>query len=67
MTGRVAPAVRATYRLQMHGGFRLEDALAALPYLDRLGVSHAYASPILQARAGSTHGYDVTDPRRLNA
>ena len=37
------------------------------PYLRRLGVSHLYLSPCLQARAGSTHGYDVIDPRRISA
>jgi (1->4)-alpha-D-glucan 1-alpha-D-glucosylmutase len=56
----------ATYRLQMHAGFTLRDAAAAVPYLDSLGVSHLYLSPILTARPGSTHGYDVIDPTRLN-
>ena len=40
--------------------------LALVPYLRDLGVSHVYASPLLTARAGSTHGYDVCDPTRLN-
>src|SRR5205823_1126804 len=31
-----------------------------------LGVSHLYLSPSLQARAGSTHGYDVIDPTRVS-
>jgi (1->4)-alpha-D-glucan 1-alpha-D-glucosylmutase len=31
-----------------------------------LGVTDLYASPILMARKGSTHGYDVTDATRLN-
>ncbi|MFN2433222.1 MAG: malto-oligosyltrehalose synthase [Gemmatimonadota bacterium] len=57
---------RATYRLQLHGGFRLDDARAQVPYLSQLGVSHVYASPLLAARPGSTHGYDVVDPTRLN-
>lgn len=57
---------RATYRLQFHRGFTLRDALAIVPYLAALGVSHAYASPLLAARAGSTHGYDVCDPTRVN-
>ena len=60
------PPLRATYRLQLHGGFRLADATAVVAYLERLGVSHLYASPILRARAGSTHGYDVADPDALN-
>src|SRR5205085_11675946 len=32
-----------------------------------LGISHVYLSPILQAAAGSTHGYDVVDHSRINA
>lgn len=60
------PAWRATYRLQFHEGFTFGHALAALPYLEALGISHVYASPIFAARPGSTHGYDVTDPTRVN-
>ncbi|MBI2080845.1 MAG: malto-oligosyltrehalose synthase, partial [candidate division NC10 bacterium] len=56
----------ATYRLQFHRGFRFGDARALVPYLDALGVSDLYASPLLAARRGSTHGYDVADPTRLN-
>ena len=56
----------ATYRLQLNAGFRLENVRALVPYLERLGVSHVYASPILAARPGSLHGYDVVDPTRLN-
>ena len=43
-------------------GFR--EARALVPYLRDLGVSHLYLSPSLQARPGSTHGYDVVDPAR---
>lgn len=65
MSGRLRiPA--ATYRLQFNGSFRFEDACSLVPYLRRLGISDVYASPILQARLGSSHGYDVTDPTRLN-
>ena len=56
----------ATYRLQFNRGFRFEDARRLVPYLHRLGISDLYASPILKARRGSLHGYDVTDPSRLN-
>src|ERR1051325_4428152 len=42
------------------------DAAAIIPYLDDLGVSHLYVSPVLAARRGSRHGYDATDPRRVN-
>lgn len=56
----------ATYRLQLHGGFTLDDAAAVVPYLGQLGVSHVYLSPFLQATQGSTHGYDVVDPGQVN-
>jgi len=56
----------ATYRLQFNKRFRFEDAKALVPYLHRLGISDLYASPIFKARIGSSHGYDVTDPSRLN-
>ena len=58
--------LRATYRLQIHREFTLADARGIVPYLHRLGVSHVYASPLLTARAGSTHGYDVVDPTLIN-
>ncbi|HEY5922816.1 MAG TPA: malto-oligosyltrehalose synthase [Kofleriaceae bacterium] len=57
---------RATYRLQLHAGFTFADAVAAVPYLAELGISHLYLSPILTAAKGSTHGYDVVDPERIN-
>ena len=47
--------------------FTFADAEALLDYLDRLGVSHVYLSPILTATRGSTHGYDVTDPTTVSA
>ncbi|BBZ53247.1 putative maltooligosyl trehalose synthase [Mycolicibacterium phocaicum] len=48
-------------------GMTFDDALALLPYLDELGVSHLYLSPVLTAASGSTHGYDVTDPTAVSA
>ncbi|MGE5617081.1 MAG: malto-oligosyltrehalose synthase, partial [Bacillota bacterium] len=57
---------RATYRLQLHAGFTFRDATALVPYLAELGVSHLYCSPLLAARPGSLHGYDVVDHSRLN-
>ncbi|MCG5516604.1 MULTISPECIES: malto-oligosyltrehalose synthase [unclassified Ectothiorhodospira] len=57
----------ATYRLQLRPEFTLDDAAAQVPYLARLGISHVYLSPCLQATPGSTHGYDVVDPSRVNA
>jgi (1->4)-alpha-D-glucan 1-alpha-D-glucosylmutase len=56
----------ATYRLQLHKGFTFAEAEACVPYLARLGISHLYLSPILTARAGSTHGYDGIDPTTIN-
>jgi (1->4)-alpha-D-glucan 1-alpha-D-glucosylmutase len=57
---------RATYRLQLNRDFDLRQATALLPYLDELGVSHCYLSPIFKARPGSRHGYDITDHSSLN-
>jgi (1->4)-alpha-D-glucan 1-alpha-D-glucosylmutase len=57
--------LRALYRLQLGPGFGFAQARALVPYLRALGVSHLYLSPSLQARAGSTHGYDVVDPTRV--
>lgn len=63
----VMPVI-STYRLQMRSdGMTFDDALALLPYLDELGVSHLYLSPVLTAASGSTHGYDVTDPTAVSA
>ncbi|HEX8915589.1 MAG TPA: malto-oligosyltrehalose synthase [Humisphaera sp.] len=56
----------STYRLQFHKGFTFRDATAAVPYLSALGLTHAYASPYMKARPGSTHGYDVIDHNQLN-
>lgn len=56
----------ATYRLQLNKDFRLADAGRILDYLKKLGISDVYVSPILSSRKGSGHGYDVTDPTRLN-
>ena len=47
--------------------FTFAEAEDLLPYLDDLGVSHLYLSPILTAVQGSTHGYDVTDPTTVSA
>jgi len=64
----VARPVVSTYRLQMRGDrFTFADAENLLDYLDDLGVSHLYLSPILTAAQGSTHGYDVVDPTTVSA
>jgi (1->4)-alpha-D-glucan 1-alpha-D-glucosylmutase len=57
---------RSTYRIQLHAGFTFEDAAEIADYLAALGISHLYCSPYLQARPGSTHGYDVVDHGRFS-
>src|SRR5258707_6459895 len=58
--------ISATYRLQFNKDFTFRDATKMLDYFAELGMTHIYASRILRSRAGSTHGYDVVDPTRLN-
>jgi (1->4)-alpha-D-glucan 1-alpha-D-glucosylmutase len=57
---------RATYRLQLSPELDFAAVAALVPYLRDLGISHLYLSPVLQARAGSSHGYDVVDPTRVS-
>ena len=62
-----APGIpRATYRLQFNRRFTFEDARQLVPYLDALGASHLYASPLFKARSESTHGYDTVDYNQFN-
>ncbi|WP_407688628.1 malto-oligosyltrehalose synthase [Mycobacterium sp. HUMS_1102779] len=61
----------ATYRLQLRGessgfAFTFADAENLLEYLDELGISHLYLSPITTAVRGSSHGYDVADPTAVS-
>ena len=58
--------MRATYRLQLTPELDFAAVAELVPYLRDLGISHLYLSPSLQARAGSTHGYDVVDPTRVS-
>ena len=57
---------RATYRVQLRPGFGFAEAAEIVGTLAELGISHLYCSPVLQAAPGSTHGYDVVDPTRVN-
>jgi len=57
---------QATYRFQLRAEFGFDDAAEVVPYLESLGISNAYLSPILQAAPGSAHGYDVVDHSRLS-
>ncbi|HLV00974.1 MAG TPA: alpha-amylase family glycosyl hydrolase, partial [Acidobacteriota bacterium] len=56
----------ATYRLQFTSSFTFSEARKLVDYLNDLGVTTLYASPLFQCKPGSTHGYDVTDFQRLN-
>lgn len=63
--------ILSTYRLQLRGessgsAFTFADAEDLLDYLDDLGVTHLYLSPIMTATTGSSHGYDVTDPTTVS-
>jgi (1->4)-alpha-D-glucan 1-alpha-D-glucosylmutase len=65
--GSSVPRVpRATYRLQFSPDFSFAVARDVIPYLRALGASEVYASPLFAARAGSSHGYDVADYRRIS-
>ena len=57
---------RATYRLQLNRDFTFDQARAIVPYLAALGISHCYVSPLLKARPGSMHGYDIVDHNSIN-
>lgn len=57
----------ATYRLQFNKEFTFRDATEIVPYLAALGISHCYASPFLQARQGSMHGYDIINHKKINS
>ncbi|HEY9198835.1 MAG TPA: alpha-amylase family glycosyl hydrolase, partial [Gammaproteobacteria bacterium] len=63
---KTVPPLGASYRLQFNRGFGFADAAALTPYLHALGITHIYASPILKARAGSPHGYDIVDHNAIN-
>jgi (1->4)-alpha-D-glucan 1-alpha-D-glucosylmutase len=56
----------STYRLQLNKDFKFCDSCKILDYLRDLGITDIYASPILTSRRGSRHGYDVTDPTRID-
>lgn len=56
----------ATYRLQLTADFDFDKAAAVVPYLKALGITHLYASPVMKARKGSTHGYDTVDHSQLS-
>ncbi|UDF28081.1 UNVERIFIED_ORG: malto-oligosyltrehalose synthase [Roseateles sp. XES5] len=57
---------RSTYRLQFRNGMDFRRARRLVPYLEALGISHLYASPVMTATAGSTHGYDITHANEID-
>src|SRR5215217_7050945 len=56
----------STYRFQFNKDFTFEDFEKLIPYLQKLGIGTVYASPILEAVPGSTHGYDGLNPHCIN-
>ncbi|HEX8187774.1 MAG TPA: malto-oligosyltrehalose synthase [Pyrinomonadaceae bacterium] len=56
----------STYRLQFNREFTFAEARALADYFGELGVTDYYSSPVLKARPGSTHGYDIVDHAQVN-
>jgi (1->4)-alpha-D-glucan 1-alpha-D-glucosylmutase len=56
----------STYRLQLQPAFGFRQAAEVVAYLERLGIGGLYLSPMMRARPGSTHGYDICDHTSLN-
>jgi (1->4)-alpha-D-glucan 1-alpha-D-glucosylmutase len=63
-SGGRAPA--STYRIQLGPDLDFAAAAELTGYLADLGAGAFYASPVLAAAPGSTHGYDVVDPTRAS-
>jgi (1->4)-alpha-D-glucan 1-alpha-D-glucosylmutase len=59
-------SVLSTYRVQLNKNFGFREMIEHLDYFSELGVTHLYLSPILRARPGSTHCYDVFDFSVIN-
>ena len=57
----------STYRVQFNPGFRFVDGRDLVPYLSELGITDLYSSPRYKARRGSSHGYDIANPLRVNS
>lgn len=56
----------STYRLQFNEQFTFVQLEEILDYLEQLGITTIYASPIFSAVPGSMHGYDGVDPHAIN-
>lgn len=57
----------STYRLQFNSQFTFKNANDLVEYWHGLGISHCYSSPVMKAKSGSLHGYDITDPGEFNS
>jgi len=56
----------ATYRLQLNKNFTFYDVIDIADYLQALGISHLYLSPVFEAMPGSMHGYDIIDFNKIS-
>ncbi|GAB3624284.1 malto-oligosyltrehalose synthase [Mariniluteicoccus endophyticus] len=56
----------STYRFQIRPSLTLQDAADLADYLAELGADAYYLSPLLTATTDSDHGYDTTDPTRID-
>ncbi|MGH3625071.1 MAG: malto-oligosyltrehalose synthase, partial [Sciscionella sp.] len=61
----MSAAPSSTYRVQLRPEFGFAELGVVADYLASLGVCAVYTSPLLAATPGSTHGYDVVDPKRV--
>ena len=66
MSVPLSPVPASTYRLQIRQGFDLFAAAGLIDYLCDLGADWVYLSPLLEASAGSDHGYDVVNHSRID-
>lgn len=66
MKGAQPRIPRATYRLQFNRGFTFSQAEEILDYLNDIGISDIYASPLFKTGDSSTHGYDVCGFDQIN-
>lgn len=57
----------STYRVQFTRDFRFVDCRDMVAYFHELGIGDLYSSPRFRPRRGSSHGYDVTHPGRVNS
>lgn len=57
---------RATYRLQLGPNLTFQDARALVSYLDDLGISDLYVSPIFLPCSPESPGYDICDHNQFN-